>query len=104
MIKVMRETGMQMGGRDANMCEKITSIYLNVIASMHKVRNKRSIVGIGIIHNTKENDMSKHMGHQVHEMCNRQAKVEDNPNIMCTWCSEDSVALNTMERASVHLV
>jgi hypothetical protein len=56
------ETSIQMGGRDANMCDKRTSIYLKVIASMRKVINERSMVGIGNIHDTKESDMSKHMG------------------------------------------
>ena len=53
---------MQMGGRDAKVYEKGTRIYLNVIASMHKAINERPMVGIRIIHNTKENDMSKTWG------------------------------------------
>jgi hypothetical protein len=69
------------------MCDKRISIYLKVIASMHQALNKWSMVCIRIIHNTKEDEMSKHMG---------QSKVQDNPSIMCTWCSEDSVALNTI--------
>ena len=69
------------------------SIYLKVIASMGKALNERSMVGIGIIHNTKRNEVSKHMG-----------QVQDNPSIMCIGCSEYSVALNTIERAIVHHV
>jgi hypothetical protein len=75
------------------MCDKRRSIYLKVIASMHKAINERSMVGIRIIHNTEEDEMSKHMG-----------QVQENPSIMCIWCSEDSVALNTIERAIVHHV
>ena len=55
---------------------------------MRKALNKWYMVCIGIIHNTKYSEMSKHMG-----------QVQDNPSIMCIWCSEDIVALNTMERA-----
>ena len=77
------------------MSDKRTSIYLKVIASMRKAINERPMVGIRIIHNTKKDDMSKHMG---------QSKVQDNPSITCTWCGEDSMALNTIERAIVHHV
>ena len=64
------------------------SIYLKPIASMHKTLNERSMVGIGVIHNTKRNEMSKHMG-----------QVQDNPSIMCIWCGEESEALNTNDIA-----
>ena len=60
------------------MCDKRISIYLMVIASMHKALNERSMVGIRIIHNTKENEVSKHKG-----------QVQDNPSIMCIGCSEN---------------
>ena len=70
------------------MSDKRTGIYLKFIASMGKALNERSMVGIGIIHNTKYNEMSKHMG-----------QVQDNPSIMCIGCSEDSMAHNTIERA-----
>ena len=59
---------------------------------MHKTLNEWSMVGIRVIHNTQEDDMTKHM------------QVQDNPSIMCIWCGEDSVALNTMEREFVHHV
>ena len=36
------------------MCNKRIRIYLKIIASMGKLLNERSMVGIGIIHNTKE--------------------------------------------------
>ena len=75
------------------MCDKRIRIYLMVIAIMHKVLDKWSMVGIRIIHNTKEDDMYKHM-----------RQVQDNPSIMCIWCGENQVALNTMERAIVHHV
>jgi hypothetical protein len=52
-IKDIMETIMQMGGRDANMFDKRTSIYLKIIANMHKALDKWSMVGIRIIHNTK---------------------------------------------------
>ena len=68
-------------------------IYLKVIPSMGKALNERSMVGIGIIHNTKRNEVSKHMG-----------QVQDNPSIMCIGCSEYSVAHNTIEREIVHHV
>ena len=74
------------------MCDKRISIYLNVIASMHKTLNERSMVGIRVIHNTQEDDMTKHM------------QVQDNPSIMCIGCSENRVALNTIARAIVHHV
>ena len=75
------------------MCDKSISIYLKVIAIMHKALDKWSMVGIRIIHNTNINEVSKHMG-----------QVQDNPSIMCIGCSEYSVALNTTERAIVHHV
>ena len=74
------------------MFDKIASIDLKIIANMHKVLDKWSMVCIRIIHNTKENDMSKHM------------QVQDNPSIMFIWCSEESVALNTNDIAIVHHV
>ena len=64
-----------------------------VIAIMHKALDKWSLVGIRIIHNTKINEVSKHMG-----------QVQDNPSITGIGCSEDSVALNTIKRAIVHHV
>ena len=70
------------------MFDKIASIDLKIIANMHKVLNKWSMVGIRIIHNTKIYEMSRHMG-----------QVQDNPSIMCIWCGEDSEALNTNEIA-----
>ena len=57
---------------------------------MHKVLNERSMLGIRVIHNTQEHDMTKHM------------QVQDNPSIMCIGCSEYSVVLTTIERAIVH--
>ena len=54
------------------MCDKRISIYLEVIASIHKLLNERSMVGIRIIHNTKRNEVSKHMG-----------QVQENPSITC---------------------
>ena len=54
------------------MYNKRISIYLKFIASMGKALNERSMVGIGIIHNTKRNEVSKHMG-----------QVQDNPSIIC---------------------
>ena len=62
-----------------------------VIAIMHKVLDKWSMVGIRVIHNTKINEVSKHM-----------SQVQENPSITCMGCSEDSMALNTMGRAIVH--
>ena len=73
------------------MCDKSISIHLKFIANMGKALNERSMVSIGIIHNTKRNEVSKHMG-----------QVQDNPSITCIGCSEYSVALNTIERAIVH--
>ena len=55
------------------MCDKRISIYLKFIASMHKTLNVW-YMGIRVIHNTKRNEMSKHMG-----------QVQDNPSIMCIW-------------------
>ena len=75
------------------MCDKRINIYLKFIASIHKLLNERSMVGIRIIHNTKEGEMSKHMD-----------QVQDNPSNTCIGCSEDSVALNTIERAIVQHV
>ena len=75
------------------MCVKRIRIYLMVIARVRKVLNKRAMVGIGIIHNTKGNEGSKHTG-----------QMQDNPSIMCMGCSENRVALNTMERLIVHHV
>ena len=43
------------------MCGKRISMYPMVIAIMHKALDKWSMVGIRIIHNTKEGEMSKHM-------------------------------------------
>ena len=86
-------TSMQLWGSDANMCVKRISIYLKIIASIQKLLNERSMVGIWIIHSTKEGEMSKHMD-----------QVQDNPSIMCMRCSEYSVALNTIEREIVHHV
>ena len=60
---------------------------------MHKTLNERSMVGIRVIHNTQEDDMTKDM-----------RQVQDNPSIMCIGCSENRVALNTMEREIVHHV
>ena len=74
------------------MFDKIASIDLKIIANMHKALDNWSMVGIRIIHNTKEDDMSKHM------------QLQDNPSIMCIGCSENRVALNTIERAIVHHV
>ena len=75
------------------MFDKRISIYLKFIASIDKLLNERSMVGIRIIHNTKGNEVSKHMG-----------QVQNNPSIMCMVCSEYRVALNTIERAIVHHV
>ena len=75
------------------MFDKRIRIYLKFIASIHKLLNERYMVGIRIIHKTKEDDMSKHM-----------CQVQDNPSITCIGCSEDSVAVNTIERAIVHHV
>ena len=82
-----------MGGRYANMFDKRTSIDLKIIANMHKALDKWLMVGIRIIHDTKYSEMSKHMG-----------QVQDNPSIMCIWCSEDIMALNTEEGAIVQYV
>ena len=75
------------------MCDKRIRNYLKFIERIHKLLDERSMVGIRIIHNTKQNEMSKHMG-----------QVQDNPSITCIGCSEDSVALNTIERAIIHHV
>ena len=75
------------------MCDKRISSYLEVIASIHKSLNERFMVDIGKIHNTKLNEVSKHMG-----------QVQDNPSITCIGCSEYRVALNTIKRAIVHHV
>src|SRR6266511_3065783 len=92
-IKGIMETSMQMGGRDANICDKRVSIYLKFIASIHELLDEGSMVGIRIIHNTKIKEVSKHMG-----------QVQDNPSITCMGCGEYSVALNTIERAIVQHV
>ena len=46
-----------------------------VIAIMHKALDIWSMVGIRIIHNTKINEVSKHMG-----------QVQDNPSITGKGC------------------
>ena len=46
----------------------------------------------------------KYSQHQKNEVSKNMGQVQDNPSIMCIWCSEDIMALNTKEGAIVQYV